>query len=263
MSNQNDKAGILTIQAYSDAGCNNVVSGNAMTFSIPTAAKGFPATSCNPGPSNYNGFNLGQYYFKGGIYNFDDYSKMQATVTNNFGAGTILTTYGDLNCQYINGNNALGGGLPIMLTYMSNNAGCVLNVATMKSLKTTCTGTADASGVTTDTGSASVYGQLTGTVTLYSDTSCATPVSGYSTPVTYTTPNQCYSSSGTGSSNIVATLGSYTSGFCQVHKSKLFLVVLPKPSHSPSFIFFLSLSYRSLFPTVDQRKVIQHSSRYH
>ena len=200
-----DSFGTLNVQAYSDSSCTpaNAISGGLATLQVPTGLNGLPSTSCLQGPTGFT-----NYYFKGGYYFFDDYSKMQATITNNFGAGTILTTYADSTCSNINTNTQIGGGLPIMVTYMSNTAGCVLNIATMKSLKTTCAGTADAT-------SSSTYGALTGSVTQYSDSSCTQTAS--TTAATYTTPGYCWDSATTGTNNIVATIGAYTSGFCQVY----------------------------------------------
>ena len=206
---QGDSVGTLTIQAYSDVNCATTVSGGVFTLAVPTGVTGWPSTTCQIGTAA--GFP--QYYFKGGYYVFDDYSKLQATITNNFAAGTVLGTFADSSCTQINTNTAIGGGLPIMVSYYNNIGSCVLNIATGKSLKTTCTGPTD---TTTDTSAnaGSTYGALTGSITQFSDANCAT-VSAAAT--TYNTGSFCWSSAGTGSSNIVATVGTYTGGFCQVN----------------------------------------------
>ena len=202
---QQDSFGALTIQAYSEIFCNNVIAGNVGTLSVPMGVKG----SVSSGLLNY--------WFKGGYYFFDDYSKLQATITNTFGAGTILGTYSDSSCTTVNTGTNIGGGtggLTIMVSYYNNAGICALNIATTTSLKTTCSGPTD--GVTdTSASSGSTYGALTGSITLFSDSNCAT-VSQAAT--TYTTPGFCWSSTGTGSSNVVASVGPFTSGFCQVQQ---------------------------------------------
>ena len=211
---QADSVGTLTIQAYSDINCANPINGNVGTLPVPTGIKGLPSTQCIQGTVASG---LNNYYFKGGYYFFDDYSKLQATITNNFGPGTVLGTYADSSCTTVNTATSIGGGtggLPIMVSYYNNMGTCVLNIATKTSLKTTCTGPTD--GVFDTSASAgSTYGALTGTIALFSDSNCGTPSQ---TATTYTTPGYCWSSTGTGSSNIVATIGPYTGGFCQVRR---------------------------------------------
>ena len=208
---QSDSVGVLTISQYSDVNCATTAVGSA-TLSVPTGVMGLPSTTCTQGPTG-----LTNYYFKGGYYYFDDYSKLQATLTNNFPAGTILGTFADSACTNINTNTNIGSGLPIMVSYYNNIGTCALNIATKTSLKTTCTGPTDS---TTDTSATtgSTYGALTGSVTLFSDSNCATTSTA---TTTYNTGGFCWSSSGTGTSNIVATIGAFTGGFCQVHRRQL------------------------------------------
>ena len=184
---------------------------------------------------------LTNYYFKGGLYFFDDYSKLQvrralsprpsphslphpplthtvqATLATNLGPGTVLGTYADNQCVTVNtvgtAGTVLGGGLPIMVTYLSNAAACVLNIATGTSLQSTCAGPADPAGT------GDVVGALTGTVTQYSDTTC-TAVS--QAPLTYNTGSFCWSTAATGTANIVPTIGPYTGGFCQLTNDKVY-----------------------------------------
>ena len=209
---QADSVGTLTIQAYSDINCATAISGNVGTLPVPTGIKGLPSTQCTQG-GIVNGVNLQSYYFKGGYYYFDDYSKLQATITNNFGAGTVLGTYADSSCTTVNTGTSIGGGLPIMVSYYNNIGTCALNIATKTSLKTTCTGPTD--GTTDTSASSSTYGALAGTIALFSDTNCATPTLA---TTTYTTPGYCWSSTSTGSSNIVASVGPFMGGFCQVQR---------------------------------------------
>ena len=213
---QHDSYGTLTVQSYSDINCNNVIAGSAYTLPVPTGIKGLPSTSCTQGTTGFT-----NYYFKGGYYFFDDYSKLQAAITNNFAAGTILGTYADSSCTNINTGTSTGGGLPIMVSYYNNFGTCALNVATKTSLKTTCSGPTDG---TTDTSasSGSTYGALTGSITTYSDANCANVLLS---TTTYTTPGYCWSSTGIGSSSIVASVGPFMNGFCQVDYNNGFLVV--------------------------------------
>ena len=200
---QMDSIGTLTIQAFSDIACNQRV-GDAFTLPIPTAALGLPATQCTQGPTGFT-----DYSFKGGLYFFDDYSKMQATIANNFDQGVVLGTFADAQCTTVSSGLTLGGGLPIMLSYFANSAGCVLNIATKTSLRATCTGPTD--GTTDTSGSGGSYGGLTGTITQFADAQCRRVSAATST---YNTGGYCWNSAA--SNGIVASVGAYTGGFCSV-----------------------------------------------
>ena len=129
------------------------------------------------------------------------------------GSGIILGTYADNQCSTINSGVTVGGGLPIMVTYLSNSAACVLNIATKTSLKSSCSGTTDSTAGKT---AVTNFGGLTGTVTIYSDTVCSSSAS----PVNFDTGSYCWSTTATGAANIVPTIGPYTSGFCQLANEK-------------------------------------------
>ena len=136
--------GTLTLTSYSDAYCNNPVSGTTpITITLPAAQTGTsnqygPFGTMSPCSSSFPG-TTASIYNQGGLYSFNNKLEMEAMMSL-FTQGTpgpVYATFADAYCSTENTNDPSGNQLPIYAQWSANGA-CTYSLLTNKFKTESC-----------------------------------------------------------------------------------------------------------------------------